>query len=176
MTSKLLKITPTLLALAVVVSIGTHTARGNDDSPPGSPPYGINFVEGRAGTQLSGQLSAVFSDIDQVQFARVYDAVVRMRFGNELHIFYDRYDCAVEEPLGDACDLCNAGRMFLGDAGQIQLCIQAGIGQRVVDAFFPGSGMTLNLKDIAEFVSEPDGNPAAPDHWVAGAAITAGVK
>lgn len=127
-------------------------AWGSFDSPDGEPPFGIDFESGRSGTGYEGTVALIFNAYNDLDLtAGGFEAVARLRKGGELHVFYERYDCAASDP----CTICLAGRLDVTQAAPIQLCLQDLIEPEVVSDFGLGAA-DVRLKNMSSFVSEID--------------------
>ena len=100
-----------------------------------------------AGQQFSGDTSVVFGSYDPgTGTATGYDAVVRLRKGNETHVFYTSYSCAA-----DPCGLCLGGQMEV-DTNQvaIQMCIEDAVEPEVIADFKLNPSLAVRLKEVSD--------------------------
>jgi len=88
-----MKLTRIGVAFAGAALLLAAPAWGLNDSPSGEPPYGLSFGGNSAGQQYDGIVTMVFREYDE-PFSPRFDAVTRLRKGNEYHAFYTEYDCA----------------------------------------------------------------------------------
>lgn len=130
-------------ALTLIVVAGVATAATFDRGLiPKSPPSS----DTSAGQQFSGDVSVVFSSYDSFTgTASGFESVVRLRKGNDIHVFLTDYACAV----GDPCGLCVVnGLIGTGDQVGIQMCIEDSIESDVVADFGLAYGVAVRLKDV----------------------------
>ena len=103
-----------------------------------------------AGQQLTGDVAVVFTDYDPFTVtAGAFQSTVRLRKGNETHIFLYEYSCA----LGDPCELCIDGAIEIGQVG-IQMCIEDGIEAEVKADFHLAPQVVVRLKDVTSPVAK----------------------
>jgi hypothetical protein len=124
-------------------------AFGLADSPDTDPPIGLDFADGTAGQQYQGYVTMIFSGFDGAA-APGFEAVTRLRKGNEVHVFYTPYDCNTADP----CGICDPDIDVL-NAVNIQLCLQDSIEAEVIADFALGD-VDVRLKDVNNFVPEED--------------------
>lgn len=149
-----------IVALLLVVA---SSALGTSDSPSGEPPFGLDFADGRSGQQYEGLVTLVFRDytrgLPNPLTSPRFDAVVRLRKGNDFQVFYAEYDCADHE-TPDPCQICgdaDLDRIFVeGQQTAIQLCLEGLIEEDVIAKFALGADVSVRLKDIGGFASDED--------------------
>ncbi len=151
---------------AMVFAAGSAWALS--DSPSGSPPFGLDFADGTSGQQYQGFVTMVFRDFDG-QLAPGFEAVTRLRKGNELHVFLTDYACSVADP----CQICNAGQVDVSAPVAIQLCLQDSIELEVISDFGLGA-VDVRLKNIGSFVSET--HPGDPSVQIVAANVEVTTK
>jgi len=110
----------------------------------------------------------VFFDFDG-STAPGFQAVTRLRKGNESHVFLTQYLCSAADP----CGICSAGRIDVSNAVNIQLCLQDSIELEVI-ADFLLADVDVRLKDVVAFVSEL--HPTDPELLVVGADLEVTTK
>jgi hypothetical protein len=168
-----------LWAAAVVFAGGSAWALS--DSPSGSPPFGLDFADGTSGQQYQGYVTLLFRDFDGT-LSPAFEAVTRLRKGNEIHVFRTDYDCSVSDPCGICTtepfpdpDPNNPGpfEIDVSNAVNIQLCLQDSIELEVI-ADFELTNVDVRLKNIGGFTSEVD--PADPSVLVIAADVEVTTK
>jgi hypothetical protein len=99
-----------------------------------------------AGPQFTGDVAIVFEDYNPtLGTASAFQSTVRLRKGNEVHVFLYTYACA----LADPCGLCVVnGDIGTGDQVGIQMCIEDGIEPEVKADFALAPQVAVRLKDV----------------------------
>src|SRR5262245_14190870 len=156
-------------ALVLAFSVAS-AAWGSFDSPDGEPPFGVDFADGRSGQAYEGTVTMIFQGFGTDLSASSFQAVARLRKGGQLHAFYESYSCAIADP----CSICTAGRIDVTNIGPIQLCLQDQIEAEVIADFGLPASVSVRLKDMSNFVSEPD--PGDPSVLAVAADIAVTVK
>lgn len=131
-----------ILGVALVLA-GTATAATFDR---GLIPKSTPSSDTSAGQQLAGDVAVVFFGYDSITGkAAGFDATVRLRKGNESHVFLYRYDCASADP----CGLCVVdGQIGTGDQVGIQMCIEDGVEPEVKADFGFDPSVAVRLKEV----------------------------
>ena len=126
-----------LSAVALFSIPQAFAAKASFDQPPGDPPYGLATQGDRGGTKLYGVITLEYNLLSETN-ANVW-AVVRLRKGNELKVFYSG-------------KLGNTLGIDFQDPKIIQLAVTNALEPQILGAFFPGeTGLCVWFKSAAEY-------------------------
>ena len=143
MRQKTLWVAAIMLVASAAIGLGL-------DSPDGEPPHGLDFADGRSGTQLVGLGTVLFQGVTTDAKAQRYDAVVRLRKGGSEGVYEAGYSCSGT----DTCGICTGGLIDMTLLAGIQHCIENQIQPDVLADFAPAA-VDLRLRDLTTLVNEP---------------------